>query len=91
MTVARPHHACVPLSKRRQHRPVRSTCAAAPGRWRAILSAGMTSWAQGIAGTVCSGSVPSTVRRGQLRKVLCLFSSGAATATVTNHRDHAQP
>ena len=30
MTVARPHHACVPLSKRRQHRPARSTCAAAP-------------------------------------------------------------
>ena len=27
MTVARPHHACVPLSERRQHRPVRSTCA----------------------------------------------------------------
>ena len=22
----RPHHACVPLSERRQHRPVRSTC-----------------------------------------------------------------
>ena len=29
MTVAWPHHACVPLSKRRQHHPVRSTCAAA--------------------------------------------------------------
>jgi hypothetical protein len=24
------HHACVPLSKRRQHHPVRSTCAASP-------------------------------------------------------------
>ena len=30
MTAARPHHACVRPSKRRQHRPVRSTCAAAP-------------------------------------------------------------
>ena len=30
MTVAWPHRACVPLSKRRQHHPVRSTCAAAP-------------------------------------------------------------
>ena len=30
MTVAWPHHACVPLSKRRQHRSARSTCAAAP-------------------------------------------------------------
>eukprot|EP00964_Phaeocystis_antarctica_P101943 scaffold67387_cov39-Phaeocystis_antarctica.AAC.1 len=29
MTVAWPHHACVPLSERRQHHPVRSTCAAA--------------------------------------------------------------
>ena len=29
MTVAWPHHACVPLSKRRQHRIARSTCAAA--------------------------------------------------------------
>ena len=27
MTVARPHHVCVPLSERRQHRPARSTCA----------------------------------------------------------------
>ena len=27
MTVAWPHHACVPLSKRRQHRPARSTWA----------------------------------------------------------------
>ena len=27
MTVAWPHHACVPLSKRRQHRAARSTCA----------------------------------------------------------------
>ena len=27
MTVAWPHHPCVPLSKRRQHRPARSTCA----------------------------------------------------------------
>jgi dihydroorotase len=29
MTVAWPHHACVPLSKRRQHHLARSTCAAA--------------------------------------------------------------
>ena len=29
MTVAWPHHACGPLSKRRQHHPARSTCAAA--------------------------------------------------------------
>ena len=27
MTVARPHHACVPLSRRRQHHLARSTCA----------------------------------------------------------------
>ena len=27
MTVAWPHHACVPLSNRRQHHPARSTCA----------------------------------------------------------------
>ena len=30
MPVAWPHHACVPLSKRRQHHLARSTCAAAP-------------------------------------------------------------
>ena len=30
MTVAWPHHPCVPLSKRRQHHLARSTCAAAP-------------------------------------------------------------
>ena len=31
MTVAWPHHACVPLSKRRQHHLARSTCADALG------------------------------------------------------------
>eukprot|EP00964_Phaeocystis_antarctica_P089516 scaffold57145_cov36-Phaeocystis_antarctica.AAC.1 len=30
MTVAWPHHACVPLSKRRQRRPARSTQALLP-------------------------------------------------------------
>ena len=38
MTVAWPHHACVPLSERRQHRPVRSTCAAASNGIRALLA-----------------------------------------------------
>ena len=30
MTVARPHHVCVPLSERRQHRPARSTLSGCP-------------------------------------------------------------
>ena len=41
MTVAWPHHACVPLSERRQHRPVRSTCAAAPNVRSSPLGADM--------------------------------------------------
>ena len=32
MTAVLPHHACVPLSKRRQHHLARSTCAAAFNR-----------------------------------------------------------
>jgi hypothetical protein len=41
MTVAWPHHACVPPSKRRQHRPARSTCAAAPNVRSSPLGADM--------------------------------------------------
>ena len=41
MTVAWPHHACVPLSKWRQHHPVRSTCAAAPNVRSSPLGADM--------------------------------------------------
>ena len=41
MTVARPHHACVLLSKRRQHHLVRSTCAAAPNVRSSPLGADM--------------------------------------------------
>ena len=41
MTVTLPHHARVSLSKRRQHRPVRSTCAAAPNVRSSPLGADM--------------------------------------------------
>ena len=41
MTVARPHHVCVPLSGRRQHRPARSTCADAFGVRSSPLGADM--------------------------------------------------
>ena len=41
MTVARPHHVCVPLSEWRQHRPARSTCADAFGVRSSPLSADM--------------------------------------------------
>ena len=39
MTVAWPHHACVPLSKRRQHHLARSICADALGVRSSPLSA----------------------------------------------------
>ena len=41
MTVARPHHVCVPLSERRQHRPARSTCADVLGVRSSPLGADM--------------------------------------------------
>ena len=41
MTVARPHHVCVPLSEWRQHHPARSTCADAFGVRSSPLSADM--------------------------------------------------
>ena len=41
MTVAWPHHACVPLSKRRQHHLARSTCAAASNVRSSPLGADM--------------------------------------------------
>ena len=43
MTVARPHHVCVPLSGRRQHRPARSTCADVLGVRSSPLGADMVS------------------------------------------------
>ena len=43
MTVARPHHVCVPLSERRQHRPARSTCADVLGVRSSPLGADMVS------------------------------------------------
>ena len=39
MTVAWPHHACVPLSEWRKHSAARSTCAAAPNVRSSPLSA----------------------------------------------------
>ena len=41
MTVAWPHHPCVPLSKRRQHHLARSTCADAPNVRSSPLGADM--------------------------------------------------
>ena len=41
MTVARPHHVCVPLSGQRQHHPARSTCADAFGVRSSPLGANM--------------------------------------------------
>ena len=48
MTVAHDHthHACVPLSERRQHHPVRSTCAAAPNVRSSPLLKGVAQIAQ---------------------------------------------
>ena len=43
MTVARPHHVCVPLSGQRQHHPARSTCADAFGVRSSPLGADMVS------------------------------------------------
>ena len=54
MTVAWPHHACVPLSKRRQHHLARLTCAAVPNVRSSPLGADMVYTSRNSFGDVLS-------------------------------------
>ena len=85
MTVAWPHHACVPLSKRRQHRPVRTTCADALVLRSSPLGADMVCKSRNSFGDVLftqrlMALVPPTiccVRAQSAREFVTEFSGGA--------------
>ena len=85
MTAARPHHACVRPSKRRQHRPVRSTCAAAPNVRSSPLGAdtvckSRNSFADALFTQGLMALVPPTiccVRAQSAREFVTEFSGGA--------------
>ena len=85
MTVARPHHACVPLSKRRQHHLARSTCAAAPNVRSSPLGADTVcksgnSFADALFTQGLMALVPPTiccVRAQSAREFVTEFSGGA--------------
>jgi len=85
MTVAWPHHACVPLSKRRQHRPARSTCADVPNVRSSPLGADMVcksgnSFAAALFTQGLMALVPPTiccVRAQSAREFVTEFSGGA--------------
>ena len=85
MTVAWPHHACVPLSKRRQHHLARSTCAAAPNVRSSPLGAdtvckSRNSFADALFTQGLMALMPPTiccVRAQSAREFVTEFSGGA--------------
>ena len=85
MTVTLPHHARVSLSKQRQHRPVRSTCAAAPNVRSSPLGADMVCKSRNSFGDALftqglMALVPPTiccVRAQSAREFVTEFSGGA--------------
>ena len=89
MTVAWPHHACVPLSKRRQHHLARSTCADALGVRSSPLGAdtvckSRNSFADALFTQGLMTLVPPIIRcvRAQsAREFVTEFSGGATRRT----------
>ena len=90
MTVARPHHACVPLSKRRQHRPARSTCADVPSVRSSPLGADMVGKSRNMSADMLFtpgllALMPPTiccVRSQSVRDLVTEISGGATPAPV---------
>ena len=90
MTVARPHHVCVPLSERRQHRPARSTCADAFGVRSSPLGADMVGKSRNMSADMLFmpgllALMPPTiccVRSQSVRDLVTEISGGATPAPV---------
>jgi hypothetical protein len=90
MTVARPQHVCMPLSGRRQHRPARSTCAAASILRSSPLGADMVgksrnSFADMLFTPGLLALMPPTiccVRSQSVRDLVTEISCGATPAPV---------
>jgi hypothetical protein len=87
MTVAWPHHACVPLSKRRQHRSARSTCADAPNVRSSPLGAD----------TVCksrnsfSDALFTQGLMASMQPIICCVRAQSAREFVTEFSGGATP
>ena len=90
MTVARPHHVCVPLSERRQHRPARSTCADVLGVRSSPLGADMVGKSRNMSADMLFMPgllvlMPPTiccVRSQSVRDLVTEISGGATPAPV---------
>ena len=90
MTVARPHHVCVPLSGRRQHRPARSTCADASVLRSSPLGADMVGKSRNMSADMLFmpgllALMPPTiccVRSQSVRDLVTEISGGATPAPV---------
>ena len=90
MTVARPHHVCVPLSEWRQHRPARSTCADAFGVRSSPLGADMVGKSRNMSADMLFmpgllALMPPTiccVRSQSVRDLVTEISGGATPAPV---------
>ena len=90
MTVARPQYVCMPLSKRRQHHLVRSTCADAFGVRSSPLGADMVGKSRNMSADMLYtpgllGLMPPTiccVRAQSVRDLLTEISGGATPAPV---------
>ena len=90
MTVARPHHVCVPLSGQRQHHPARSTCADAFGVRSSPLGADMVSKSRNMSADMLFtpgllALMPPTiccVRSQSVRDLVTEISGGATPAPV---------
>jgi len=89
MTVAWPHHACVPLSKRPQHHLARSTCAAASNVRSSPLGADMVCKARSSFANVLftQGLV------ALMQPIICCVRAQSAREFVTEflRRCHAAP
>ena len=87
MTVARPHHVCVPLSRRRQHRPARSTCADVLGVRSSPLGADMVGKSRNM-------SADMLIMPGQLALMpptICCVRSQSVRHLVTEISGGATP
>ena len=90
MTVARPHHVCMPLTERRQHRPARSTCADVLGVRSSPLGADMVGKSRNMSADMLImpgllALMPPTiccVRSQSVRDLVTEISGGATPAPV---------
>ena len=87
MTVAWPHHACVPLSKRRQHRPARSTCADALGVRSSPLGAAMVC----KSGNSSADALFTQGLMALMQPIVCCVRAQSAREFVTEFSGGATP